>query len=201
VITCLVALLVAADPEWKTESAPTGFTLESRPVKDSSFYEYRTRSDVDVSTGALCDAVFEWATKGKDHDHLKSRTVLEDHGDVRVVYDQIDPPVVSKRDYAITVKRTRGDDGNCRIDFSSSNDKAPKAGDDWVRIEKMKGWWTFEPREGGARITYQYFAEPGGSVPAMFVHGSQRESAIKTVQKGIAKARELSAKPPQPSAR
>src|SRR5205814_1964295 len=83
----LILLLLAADPEWKKESAPDGVSLESRPVKDSAFYEYRAQADTDATVAALCDAVFEWGTTSKDHAQLKARTLLEDHGESRVVYD------------------------------------------------------------------------------------------------------------------
>jgi hypothetical protein len=187
---CLMLALLAAEPEpWKKESAPDGVTLESRPVKDSAFYEYRAQADTDASVVALCDAVFEWGTVSKDHQQLKSRTLLEDHGDSRIVYDQLDPPVVSCRDFAFTVRRDRREDGSCRLEFSPSNEKAPKSPDGWVRIEKLKGSWTFEPKgEGKTHVTYQLWADPAGAIPAVFIHGSQREAAVETLKKGIAKA-------------
>jgi hypothetical protein len=183
-------LLLAADPEpaWKKESAPDGVTLESRPVKDSAFYEYRAQADTEATPTALCDAIFEWGSVSKDHDQLKARTLLADLGESRVVYDQLDPPVVSCRDFAFTVSRDRRADGSCRLDFSPSNDKAPKSPDGWVRMEKLKGSWTFEPKpDGKTHVTYQLWADPAGAIPAVFVHGSQREAAVTTLKKGIAK--------------
>src|SRR6185295_14476713 len=166
-------LLLAADLEWKKESAPEGVTLESRPVKDNSFYEYRATAETDATVEQLCDAVFEWGTKSTDHAQLKARKLLEDNGESRVVYDQLDPPVVSCRDMAFTVSRDRRADGSCRLDFTPSNDKAPKSPDGWVRIEKLRGSWTFEPREGGkTHVAYQIWADPSGAIPAIFVHGS-----------------------------
>lgn len=184
-------VLLAADAEWKREAAPDGVTLESRPVKDSAFYEYRAQADTDAPVPALCDAVFDWGTVSKDHQQLKARTLLEDHPDSRIVYDQLDPPVVSCRDFAFTVTRDRRADGSCRLDFFPTNEKAPRSPDGWVRMEKLKGSWTFEPRGGGkTHVTYQLWADPAGSIPAVFVHGSQLAAAVETLKKGIAKAHE-----------
>ncbi|MBK7861147.1 MAG: hypothetical protein IPJ65_21555 [Archangiaceae bacterium] len=194
---CLfIASLLAAEPEpWKRESAPEGVTLESRPVKDNAYYEYRAQADTDAPVAALCDAIFDWGSVSKDHAQLKARTLLEDHGEYRIVYDQLDPPVVSCRDFAFTVKRERRDDGSCRLDFYPTNEKAPASPSGWVRMEKLKGSWLFEPRgEGKTHVTYQLWADPAGAIPAVFVHGSQREAAVETLKKGIAKGRELQAR-------
>jgi hypothetical protein len=190
VTASLLLALLAAEPDWKRESAPDGVTLESRPVKDSAFYEYRAQADTDLPVATLCDAVFEWGSVSKeDHAHLLARTLVEDNGEARIVYDQIDPPVVSKRDLTFTVKRDRRVDGTCRIDFFSQNDKAPKLKDGFVRIEKLKGHWFFEPRgDAKARVTYQQWADPSGAIPAVFVHGSQREGTVETLKRGIARA-------------
>lgn len=192
----LILLLLHADPapEWKPESAPDGVSLESRPVKDSAFYEYRAQADTDTPAGTLCDTVFEWGTTSKDHAQLKARTLLDDAPDRRVVYDQLDPPIVSCRDMVFVVARDRRADGSCRLDFFPTTEKAPKPPDGWVRMEKLKGSWTFEPKAGGkTHVTYQLWADPAGSIPALFVHGSQREAAVETLKKGIAKAREKTA--------
>ncbi len=194
----LILLLLTAEPaepDWKTESAPAGVTLESRPVKDSAFYEYRAQTDTDAPVSALCDAIFDWGSIEKDHDQLKSRTLLEDLGERRIVYDQLDPPVVSCRDFAFTVARDRRPDGSCRLDFFPTNDKAPKAPDGWVRMEKLKGSWTFEPKpDGKTHVTYRLWADPAGAIPAVFVHGSQREAAVATLQKGIVKGKQYASK-------
>jgi hypothetical protein len=146
----------------------------------------KVRTDLSVET--LCEAVFEWGTVSWDHENLKHRKLLEDHGDVRVVYDQLQPPVVSGRDYAFTVRRVReGDD--CKLDFTSTNDKAPPSPDGWVRLARLKATWRFTRTPGGTDIVYTLYADPGGSLPARLVHSSQREAAINSVKKGVTLSR------------
>jgi hypothetical protein len=186
----LVLLLLAAGSDWKVESTRDGVTLESRPVEGSSFYEYRGSAEATASVDALCDGVFEWASTGTDHPHLTSRKVLEDHGDSRIVHDTLDPPVVSKRELTFTVTRKRLADGACFIEYHAQNDKAPKTADGFVRIEKLNGSWRFDALPTGkTRVTYMLFADPGGSIPAIFVHPTQRDAIIQTVKHGATKAR------------
>jgi hypothetical protein len=186
-MSVLIVLLLsqASADAWTVEGVQDGVTLESRPVKGSDFYEYRATTDTDVAVEPLCDKVFDWGALSKDHDNLKVRRVLEDKGDTRVVYDQLEFPMVAKRDLAFTSKRTHGGPGQCRIDFWVSNDRAPPLPSGFVRLEKLRGSWRFTRTAKGSHVVYTCFADPGGSLPSFFVHSSQRAAAVNTLKKGI----------------
>ncbi len=164
-------------------------TIESRQIAGTPFSEYRVTADTkEVSVDDLCRAVFEWGTKEADSPGLKASKVLQDGDDERVVYNQIEQPFVSNRDYAMTVIRRR-DEGGCGIRFKATNEKAPTKGEGVVRMDRLWGSWRFAPIDGGARITYTLFADPAGAVPAFVVHGSQRSAAKDSVKKAIEKAK------------
>src|SRR5690242_8567489 len=91
-LSALALLLLGADTGWTQLSKQDGYVLERRAVANSSFYEYRVSTDTDVSLRTLCDEAFEWGSVSTDHDQLKERRLLEDHGDTRVTYDQISTP-------------------------------------------------------------------------------------------------------------
>jgi START domain len=201
-ITCLLALLAQAPAEsiwdasvftnpqaWTVlESGP--LTIESRPITGTPFSEFRVTADSkEVSVEALCRSVFEWGTKEADSPGLKASKVLQDGDDERVVYNQIEQPFVSNRDYAMTVIRRR-DESGCGIRFKATNDRAPTKGEGVVRMDRLWGSWRFTPIEGGgARVTYTLFADPAGAVPPFLVHGSQRSAAKDSVKKAIEKAK------------
>ncbi len=190
-IFSIALVVMAADPGWKEVVRQAGFLVERREVGNERYYEYRVTTDTDVSVGALCDGVYEWGSVGTDHEHLKNRHLLEDHGDWRVTYDTIVTPApVATRDVAFTMKREKKADGTCDVDFFSTNEKAPPLPKGWVRLAKLKGRWHLEPRPGGTHITYTLYTDPGGSVPAGLVHSSQRDAALSTVKKGIRVSRE-----------
>lgn len=190
-ITSIALLLLSADPSWQQLGLFDGLKLERRPVQGAPYYEYRVTGDTDVSVGALCDGVYEWGSVSKDHDELKDRRLLEDHGDLRITYDQIRTPApVAPRDFAFAIKRDRRADGTCKVEFYTVNEKAPPLQNGWVRLARLKGHWFFEPRDGGTHITYYLYSDPGGSLPAPLVHGSQRDAALNTVKKGIRLSRD-----------
>jgi hypothetical protein len=183
-------LLAAPAPEvpWEVVGTEGGVRLESRPVATSGCLEFRVTTTTPLSVETLCTAIFEWGSKGTDYPDLKHRTLLADGTDERVSYDQIEQPIVSNRDYAMTVRRVREGD-QCRIRFRATNEKAPPRPEGWVRIEKLWGSWTFTPTDGGTELVYTLFADPAGSIPAVLVRGSQREAALNSVRLGLEKAR------------
>lgn len=164
-----------------------GLTLSGRAIAGSVFSEYRVVTDTPYSVSQLCEHIYEWGTKGKDHPGVKLHKVLEDGADRRVIYDQLEQPVVANRDYAMTVVRERLESGECRIRFWVTNDAAPEKPRGWVRMNKLWGSWRFEPLDGGrARLTYTLFADPAGSIPAFLVHGPQKSAAKDSVVAGLA---------------
>jgi hypothetical protein len=204
-MTALVLLLLAQNPAWDNAvftnpGAWKGLekgavTVEGREISPGPYSEYRVTTETTQSLESLCVAVFEWGTHGKDNPGTKVSTLLKDGEDERVVYNQIEQPVVSNRDYAMTVMRRReavdgGDPGVCRIRFVATNELAPAKPDGIVRMDRMWGSWTFERLESGkTRVTYTLFADPAGSIPPFLVHGAQRSAAKDSVAQGLAKAK------------
>lgn len=174
---------------WDPVSDEGGLKLERRTVAGSSSYEYRVTTRTAVPVATLCETTFEWGTRGTDVPGLAQRKELASAPDERVVYDQFQQTLVSNRDYAITVKRWRDPDGVCRIRWWATNAKAPKLLDGWVRIEKLWGGWTFTTREGQTLLVYTQFSDPGGSIPAAFANGSQRDAAVHAVRAALAKGK------------
>ena len=167
-----------------------GLTLQGRPIKGSKYSEYRVVTDTPYPVSVLCEHIYEWGTKGTDHPGVKLHRVLRDGPDDRVVYDQVEQPVVSDRDYALTVVRRREPDGTCRIRFWTSNELAPPKPAGFVRMERLWGGWQFSPLPGGkARLTYTLFADPAGSIPAFVVHGPQKSAAKDSVLGGLRKVK------------
>jgi hypothetical protein len=204
-MTLALLLAVLAQPAGAfDESAPfavvderDGLTLSARRLEGSKFSEYRVTTEVAYGVSALCEHLYEWGTKGKDHPGVKLHQVLEDGADRRVVYQQLEQPVVANRDYAMTVVRERLPSGECRVRFWASNEVAPAKPDGWVRMERLWGGWRFEPLgEGRARLTYTLFSDPGGSVPAFLVHGPQRKATLASVRDALAYVQRALESPP-----
>ncbi len=104
---------------------------------------------------------------------------------MRIVYDQLNAPVVANRTITFAIKRSHAGDGTCAVESHAQSDKAPPTPEGWVRIEKMNTSWHFEPREGKTRVTFVLFVDPGGSVSAFLVRGPQRAATLNTLRTAV----------------
>jgi hypothetical protein len=196
-MTALLVLLLAPpeglfdNPEpFEVLENKDGLTLQERPIKGSKYSEYRVVTDAPYPVSALCQHIYEWGTKGTDHPGVKLHQVLKDGPDDRVIYNQIEAPVASDRDYALTVVRRREPDGTCRIRFWISNELAPPKPAGFVRMERLWGSWLFQPLPGAkARLTYTLFADPAGSIPAFLVRRPQKSAAKDSVIMALRKVK------------
>ena len=167
-----------------------GVAVSRREVKGNPYQEYRVEVATPLPVEALCVEIFEWGTKEGDGPGVVLHKVLQDGADSRVVYDQIAQPVVSKRDFSLTVVRERLADGNCRIRFRTTNDAAPPKPEGFVRMDKVWGEWRIDAvAAGGARLTYTLFSDPAGAIPSFLVHGSQQKSARDAAMQALAKTK------------
>lgn len=187
----VAGLLAAAPAEYKKVEETDGVLIEARPVEDSKIVELRLTTTTTKTPGSLCDAVFGDGKFDPEEPDLKSRKIINETADERVTYDQISPPLVANRDYAVKATRIRTDDDACRMTFAAANEFAPPSPDGWVRITKLWGEWKFERgADGKTRVTYVVFSDPAGAIPTFMVEGSRRKFALKWVKMILSRGKE-----------
>lgn len=181
-ISLVLLSLLTAGAEYEKAGESDGVTIEQRAVPASKFVELRFTTLTDKTPRSLCDAAFGDGKFDPKEPDLKARTIVQESADERVTYDQITPPVVSNRDYVVRAKRIV-EGASCRMTFEAANELGPKSPDGWVRVSKLRGYWLFEPVDGGkTRLTYVVFTDPGGSIPAFLVEGNRKKLGVNWVK-------------------
>ena len=176
----LLLLCLGAEPAWKDAGRDGEVRIEERAVEGSSFAEFRLTMTTTATPERLCEEVFGAGKFDPEEPDLISRKTLSETEHERVTYDQIDPSLVSKRDYAVRARWEMLDGGRCRMTFAAANDVAPPKPSGWVRITKMHGYWMFTPAEGGkTTMEYVIFTDPAGSIPAFIAEGGRKGSAVR----------------------
>ncbi len=187
----LTLLLLGAGADYAKVEETDGILIESRPVASSNVVELRLTTTTTRTPGSLCDAVFGDGKFDPEEPDLKSRKIVFESEDERVTYDQISPPVVANRDFAVRAKRIRTSDDLCAMTFEGANELAPPRPDGWVRITKLKGEWRFERgADGRTKITYVVFSDPAGAIPAFMVEGSRRKLAVRWIKMIISRGKD-----------
>ena len=188
VAASLMGLALLGEPPFAVVDSDDGILLEARPVAGSKFSELRASARSPRAAAALCQAAFDDSRAPSTSTEVKLRRVLLEKVDERVTYDQISAPLVSDRDYAFRIRRQAAADGSCRVVFEAANELAPPVQPGWVRIEELRGSWTFTPESGGARVVYVIHTDPGGSLPAFVVEGGSRKAARRSRRRILERA-------------
>jgi len=157
--------------------------VEARAVPGSAFAELHLVAEATGEVEALCARAFGTGRAAPGEPHLLSRRVLLASADERLTYEQLAPPLVAHRDFALRSRRTRPAPGTCRVDFEVDNREAPPPAPGWVRIERLSGSFAFQALgEGRVRVTHVIHLEPGGQAPAWLVEGTRREMSVARVR-------------------
>ena len=189
----LMSLVVLAAPEWKLVTRSDGITIEARPVEGSPFAELRATTI--VSSEALCAGAFGTSLVDPKEPSLKTRTVLSESQDERVTYDQIKAPIVSDRDYTVRTRRSMLETGSCRVTTDIASEVAPPPKPGYVRIDKLRCVWDFEPQpDGQTKLTYVVWTDPNTPLPAFMVEPSRQRITVVWVNLVIERARARTAR-------
>lgn len=183
-MTGLVLLVALGAADFSRVADDDGVLVESRPVDGSAWLEYRVTTTTTGDVEALCARAFGTGAMDPEEPHLISRIVLLERKDERVTWDQIAPPMVSRRDYVVRRTRTHGPAGECRVEFHSDPSLAPPPKEGWVRIEVLHGAFVFTPLPGGkVRVVHTVHMEPGGLIAPFVAEPQRRQMAVAWVRR------------------
>lgn len=193
VVALLLAALLRAASSWSLVEKSDGVELYERELEGERLVELKAVTVSKLPVEALCGAAFGDGKVDAAETEIKLRKIVAGDAGYRVAYEQVSAPVVSDRDYAVVATKESLPGGGCRTHFEAANQFAPAVPKGFVRIEKLKGSWTFEPQPGGSvRCTYVIFTDPGGSIPALFIEGTRKSTAMKWVKLVLERAKTAS---------
>ena len=182
-LACLCAGLLFEPPAWgesadgwKTFSEEKGARFARRAVAGSSYPELRVTKEVSQAPALVLDAVWRRISDSTSTKDLRKKVVRSSPDEV-VFYQQVSVPVVTNRDYTVRIWKTPpAPDGTVEVRYQTANEIGPALDSKYVRLETIRGAWTITPlQSGGTRVSYLAYSEAGGSVPASFARGAQRD--------------------------
>jgi hypothetical protein len=184
----LVALAhpARADDGWRRVASDHGIVVEARDVPGSSLHEVRATTHAEPPPAAILAVLWRHEEHPQFWPHVRHVEVVRDDGDERIVYEQLDIPLLKDRDVVLRVRRTTGADGTVDVQTTAISDEGPPATSRFVRIRESAGHWHLAPAGGGTDITYTVRSDVG--LPAWLVNRAQRETIPDVVRAVIARA-------------
>jgi hypothetical protein len=192
----LLSLLAGSafgDEPWRLlRREPDGLTLEARAVAGTAFEEYRVRGHAAAAPGELADLAWTWRPDGVEGRLVQRRVVLSDRPSERVVYQVVNPPVVSRRQSLVRFHREDSDQGKTiHISFATVDGPLPEQVDA-VRVALIRGDWSFQADPaGGTWVEHRIVSDPGGGLPPWLAAGTQQDIAVKLVREVVERARPI----------
>jgi len=160
--------------KWELEKDKNGIQVYTRPVKGSDVREYKayvTIKGKDITPEKVLKVIND-ANKFKDWiDKVEySKLIKQVSPTTNIVYLQIGMPIgISDRDLVLKNVLKKLKNGGYKKEVTSAYNQYPEQ-EDFIRIKKAYGKWLILPVKGGVKVVYQFFSEPGGSLPTWVVN-------------------------------
>jgi len=175
-LVATVASTSAHADEWQHVKDKDGVTYDRRSVPGSKFYEYRATFDVPRTPADMVEAIWKDVTKPPGAQVTKREFIRQSDTEL-VIHDEIKTPVVADRELTLRMWREPS-----AVRFEARNDLGPPPQRGHVVLPNVRGSWVVSANGAGARVVYMCYSEPGGSVPAFMVRGTQQDQVMKDVE-------------------
>jgi ribosome-associated toxin RatA of RatAB toxin-antitoxin module len=118
--------------------------------------------------------------------------VLRDEGDVRLIYEQLNLPVVKDRDGTMRVTRTFSPETRVyEVTSVAAPDAGPPESREHVRIRTSAAHWRLVPAaDGGTDLTYTIRVDPGGKIPGWMMGWLQEGATTRVLRAMLKRAQE-----------
>ncbi len=164
-----------SDSGWKAVSSSPSLAIYSRTRKDSSVKELKAVGTIDAPPWVVRNVIDDAENYTQFMPYVVESRVISRKGDGLVGYQRLSPPLVSARDYTVSVQNTaKTDDAGTtyRSAWQTANALGPAERSGTVRVKVTEGQWLMEPADKGTRTraTYQVFTDAGGAIPAFIMN-------------------------------
>ena len=188
ILTCFfLSLPVFAENAWdlEKENEDLGIKVFTREVEGSDLKAFRGEMTI-VTTLTAPIALIEDTTRAPEWMHNCGVVEIIENvapGEAISYMITVAPWPVSDRDTVVHSKATQDPETLAvRVDVEARNNVFPE-NDDYIRITKMAGFWSFTPNaDGKVDVVYQVHAEPNGGLPSWLANSVVVDTPYNTMK-------------------
>lgn len=167
----VVMIAAGGDSGWEVAKKTRNLTIYTRKRAGSDIREVKAVGAVDASPSVVWKVIGDYEHYTEFMPYVKDCRIVKKEGErIFYVYELLDLPIVSDRDFTIKITwepEPEGGSGVYRASWVSANNQGPAEKGGVVRVQTNEGAWNLEPLDGGKRtlLTYYLYTDPGASIP------------------------------------
>jgi len=174
---------VSQEDEWKLKKDKGGITIYTRSVENTNINEFRAYSKINSSAETIFNIILDVENYTKWIEDVNySEKLYQEENRIGMYYQLGLPWPIKDRDITLISVFEELPDGS--ILFQLSNSSSLKEEDeDFIRIKEIRGHWLIKPIDKeNCDVTYQFLADPEGSLPAWVINIFVVDGPFKTLQ-------------------
>jgi hypothetical protein len=196
----LATLLVATGaPGYKHVGGKSG--VEVFRQMDSPAIDLMAEGDFEGSPSAVLAVILDYDHARDLSDRVRESQVLARGDHELTVYQRLDLPIVTDRDFTLHIRHGKKGDGRW-TQFAVDNGRGPGPKKGAVRVSTLNGSWELMPIRGGTAThgVYRVRIDMAGSIPKWMVSGGAAKDLPKLfdgVRKQLRKRQMAGVEPPK----
>lgn len=162
----------AQKTEWKLAKSGDGVEVYTRTRDGDKVKEFKAKTTVNKPVETVVSLIDNINAYPKWQDNCDDAHVVKERdGDLVVArYTASTPWPFTDRDVVIEMKKQPQANGGVNITLTSRHELYPEQ-KKYTRIKDAGGFWEIVPlSDGSSSVTYQFHADPGGSVPNWLIN-------------------------------
>jgi hypothetical protein len=175
--TLLAGQARAVEEGWQLISEDDLVRISSRPVAGSKVRELLITATLPVPAKRLLALIADVDEYPKFMPGTESTRLLSRKDPSGRWYIVINPPVIERRDYCVSITIVKLPNGGLESRFVRTEEGCPGPQSGRIRMARLEGRWTLTPRGPALTdVVYQAITDPAGDVPTWMVNRSQGDS-------------------------
>lgn len=173
---------------WDLAEREDGITVWEREIPNSDIRAVKAEMIMEAPAKRVWEVLNNREDYPEFMPYVEEVRLLERNEQAAIVYQRIDPPLISDRDYTIRVEAdTDRREGRYQRCWRIANARGPDKREDIVRIRRSNGCWKLQRlSENRTRVRYRVHTDPGGSIPSWLVNQANSNSVpdlLRAVEK------------------
>lgn len=184
-LLCLLAFSLNAQ-DWEFQKEVEGIKAYNRQVKNSKFKEYKVEAEIEASLESMITVLQDIDIYLDIFPDNKKATVIEtnnnDHFEI-FLHTKTPFPVKDRYSYSQTDYSFDKATNTVSMVVECLDNDYLRKHNKGVGVTDCKGFWNIKDLGNGTlSVKHQFYADPGGMVPAWVVNNRTIESPIKSIK-------------------